>query len=100
VAAPTRTAEAHRIRALRPPRELVDAWRPLTGGGRRRPSAEDAREFADWVARTIAPRNVAGLADPGRRNLYPVDLEALIEGSHRLGLTASDVRRALPRFRG
>lgn len=71
----------------------------LMGGGRRPARVGDRSGFADWVAHTIAPRNVAGLADPRRRNLYPVDLEVLIERSHLLGLTPSDVRRALPRLR-
>ena len=71
----------------------------LTRGGRRRASAEDSRDFGDWVARAIASRNVVGLADPARRNLYPVDLDVLVERSHLLGLTPAAVRRALPRLR-
>lgn len=71
----------------------------LTRGGRRPASAEDRRGFEDWVARTIAPRNVAGLADPERRNLYPVDLDVLIERGHLLGLSRADVQSALPRLR-
>lgn len=80
-------------------RESLRRLSRLTGGGRRRASAENDREFAAWVARKIASRNVAGLADPGRHNLYPVDLAILLERSHLLGITPSDVRRALPRLR-
>lgn len=80
-------------------RESLRRLARLTGRGRHPASPEDRREFAGWVARAIASRNVAGLADPERRNLYPVDLEVLIERSHLLGLTPSDVRRALPRLR-
>ena len=47
----------------------------------------------------IASRNVAGLADPRRRNLYPVDLDILIERCSLLGLSPSAVRRAQPRLR-
>jgi tetracycline 7-halogenase / FADH2 O2-dependent halogenase len=72
----------------------------LTGGGRRPAPEADRRGFVDWVARQIAPRNVAGLADPSCRNLYPVDLDRLVERSHLLGLTPAGVRRALPRLRG
>lgn len=78
--------------------EVVGAYakarRWLSGATRR-----DRRPFADWVARTIAPRNVAGLALPSRRNMYPVDLDVLMERAPLLGLTADDVRRALPRLR-
>lgn len=56
--------------------------------------------FAEWLAGRLAPRNVAGLADPARRNLYPVDLDVLVERSSLLGLTHSEVRALLPRLRG
>jgi FADH2 O2-dependent halogenase len=80
-------------------RESLRRLRRLTGGGRHVASRSDRRGFTDWVARTIAPWNVAGLADSGRRNLYPVDFEVLVERSHLLGLTPAGVRRALPRLR-
>ena len=64
-------------------------------------SAVAARaEFAEWVARAIAPRNVAGLADPARRNLYPVDLDTLIDRHALLGLTREQLLGALPALRG
>jgi FADH2 O2-dependent halogenase len=56
--------------------------------------------FVSWMHRAISPRNVAGLADPQRRNLYPVDLEALMEAHARLGLTRDQLRAALPALRG
>lgn len=71
----------------------------LTSGGCHPASPDERRAFADWVADAIASRNVAGLADAARRNLYPVDLDLLVERSHLLGLTARQVRRALPRLR-
>jgi len=71
----------------------------LTHGGRRAASAAERRGFAGWVADTIASRNVAGLADPRRRNLYPVDLDVLVARSQLLGLSEAEVRRALPRLR-
>ena len=80
-------------------RESLRRLARLTGRGRHPASPEARREFAAWVAREVASRNVAGLADPERRNLYPVDFEVLVERSHLLGLTPSDVRRALPRLR-
>jgi hypothetical protein len=48
----------------------------------------------------VASRNVAGLCDPRRHNLYGVDLDVLVERAHLLGLTPDEVRRALPRLRG
>jgi tetracycline 7-halogenase / FADH2 O2-dependent halogenase len=54
--------------------------------------------FERWVAETIAPRNVAGLADPARGNLYPVDFAPLIANAHRLGLDAQAVREAIPKL--
>jgi FADH2 O2-dependent halogenase len=61
---------------------------------------EAVARFAEDVRRRIEPRNVAGLADPARRRLLPVDLDALIAGAAKLGLTADEVRRRLPRLRG
>ncbi len=69
---------------------LGPAGRPLT--------AADRRGFAGLVAEAIAPRNVAGLADPARRNLYPVDLEALVAAAGLLGMTPAEMRAALPRL--
>lgn len=56
--------------------------------------------FAAGVRRAIAARNVAGLADPLRNRLYPVDLDALIAGAALLGRTADGIRRDLSRLRG
>jgi len=56
--------------------------------------------FESWVAEAIAPRNLAGLADPARHNLYPVDLEALVSAAHLLGFSRAEMRAALPRLRG
>jgi FADH2 O2-dependent halogenase len=56
--------------------------------------------FEEKLRQIIAPRNLAGLADPARNRLYPVDLEPLIEGAGLLGLTAEEIRREIPRLRG
>ncbi len=56
--------------------------------------------FEQWIGAAIAPRNLAGLADPSRRNLYPVDLQALVRASALLGLSRDEVEAALPRLRG
>ncbi|MCY7379856.1 MAG: tryptophan 7-halogenase, partial [Gemmatimonadaceae bacterium] len=63
-------------------------------------TADERRAFADWVARAIAPRNIAGLAEPGRRNLYPLDLDALVEKHALLGMSRAQLIDALPALRG
>ncbi len=55
---------------------------------------------ARWIEEQIAPWNIAGLADPTRHNLYPLDLAGLVDRSHLLGLTRKDLMAALPRLRG
>ncbi|HEX8850023.1 MAG TPA: tryptophan 7-halogenase [Gemmatimonadaceae bacterium] len=71
-----------------------EALRRLRAGARERAA------FAEWIARAIAPRNIAGLADRGRHNLYPLDLEVLIERHALLGMTREQVLDALPALRG
>ncbi|MEP7381496.1 MAG: FAD-dependent monooxygenase [Gemmatimonadota bacterium] len=56
--------------------------------------------FATWVTESIAPRNIAALADPARHNLYPADLEALVDRHALLGLTRDQVVAGLPALRG
>lgn len=56
--------------------------------------------FEEKIRQIIAPRNLAGLADPARNRLYPVDLEPLVENAGLLGLTREEVRREIPRLRG
>jgi len=56
--------------------------------------------FEEDVRRAIAPRNLAGLADPARNRLYPVDLEILVDRAELLGMTAEEIRREVPRLRG
>lgn len=54
----------------------------------------------DAVRRLIAPRNLAGLADPARRRLYPADVETLVDSADILGMPPDEVRARLPRLRG
>ena len=56
--------------------------------------------FEEEVRQIIAPRNLAGLANPARNRLYPVDLEPLVENAGLLGLTREEVRQKIPRLRG
>lgn len=59
----------------------------------------EAKRFEDEVRNAIAPRNLAGLADPARNRLYPVDLEALVESAGLLGLTREEILKEIPRLR-
>lgn len=62
------------------------------------PAPPDVEAFSAWVAEAIEPRNVAGLSDPARKGLYPVDLEALVESAGKLGMSKDEARAALPRL--
>jgi tetracycline 7-halogenase / FADH2 O2-dependent halogenase len=79
------------------PRESLARLRAL------RDSNGDAaarRRFVAWIHAAIAPRNVAGLADPARHNLYPVDLDVLLDRHALLGMTREELVEALPTLRG
>jgi hypothetical protein len=58
------------------------------------------RGFGDWVADAIAPRNIGGFADPARHNLYPLDLDVLVDRHAMLGLSREALVSALPALRG
>ena len=81
-------------------RESCTRVRQITEGRRLTGSDDDRRRYAEWAASAIAPRNVAGLADPARHNLYPVDLDVLVHRHELLGLTREQLVAALPALRG
>lgn len=82
------------------PRASLERLRHLTQRRGRTGSADARDDFAAWITGAIAPRNVVGLADPARRNLYPVDLDTLIDRHALLGLSRQALVDALPRLRG
>jgi FADH2 O2-dependent halogenase len=82
------------------PREALRRLRQITQSRREAGTAEERRGFVEWITRGIAPRNIAGLADPSRKNLYPVDFDALIEQHTLLGMTRAEVLEGLPALRG
>lgn len=82
------------------PRESLERLRKITQRVGEVGTVEQRSNFAQWVAQEIATRNVAGLADPGRRNLYPVDFEALIQQHALLGMSRDQIVAALPALRG
>lgn len=49
------------------------------------------------VLRAIAPIDVAGLSDPGRRNWFPVDSRDLLRGGPKLDATQAEVQGMLAR---
>jgi FADH2 O2-dependent halogenase len=63
-------------------------------------AGKEGAAFEAWIRESIAPFDIAGLSDPGRNNLYPVDLELLVERAPRLGLSSDSIHAALPRLRG
>ena len=102
-----------RQRVCRPPAETGGHWtwwgflgatdpvlRGIVSEARRLLDACPRESLIDAVRRLIAPRNLAGLADPACRRLYPVDLEALVAAADVMGLTPDKVRAGLPRLRG
>lgn len=82
------------------PRESFERLRPITRGRGEAGTAEERRGFAQWIADAIAPRNIAGLADSGLRNLYPVDFDTLVERHALLGMSRDQLLEALPSLRG
>jgi FADH2 O2-dependent halogenase len=82
------------------PRESLTHLREITQA-RREPGTPTQRgNFVDWITKAIAPRNIAGLADPARRNLYPVDFDALVARHALLGMSREQLLQGLPAMRG
>ena len=82
------------------PRESLRRVREITHSHGDTGSAKERQEFVDWVSQAIAPRNIAGLADPTRRNLYPVDFDVLVARHDLLGMSRGQLVDALPALRG
>ena len=80
--------------------ESLQRLRRITRGAGLTGSVDERRDYAQWANRAIAPRNVAGLADPQRHNLYPVDLDLLIERHDLFELSRDQIVAALPALRG
>jgi tetracycline 7-halogenase / FADH2 O2-dependent halogenase len=82
------------------PRESLRRLRQITRRGGGVGTSDERRGFVEWATHAIATRNIAGLADPERRNLYPVDFDALIERHELLGMSRDHLLAALPMLRG
>lgn len=81
------------------PRESLARLDAIVGTGRN-PTAEQITAYTSWVAGAIAQRNIAGVANASRHNLYPVDLDTLIDNHALMGLTREELVAALPALRG
>jgi FADH2 O2-dependent halogenase len=82
------------------PGESLNRLRQITHGRGDIGTAVERQGFVDWLAGAIDPRNIAGLADGQRRNLYPVNLDALVERHALVGMSRDQVVAALPSLRG
>ena len=82
------------------PGEALQRLRQITQRRGEVGTAEQRQGFADWISQAIAPRNIAGLADPARRNLYPVDFDVLMERHALLGMGRDQLLEGLPALRG
>ena len=95
-----------------PPNELESEWawfgflgatdpalRKMVGAARQLIQAGTGSSRLEAVKHLLSSRNVAGLADPLRRRLYPVDLTSTITAAEVLGLSRDEVRARLPRLR-
>ncbi len=71
-------------------RDLLDRARTV------RTEAE-SQALSDDIRRFIEPFNVAGLADPRRRNWYPADAEDMLRGASKLGADRGEVAQVLAR---
>ena len=99
-------------RLCSPPDELDGSWAwfgflgatdpvltHIVGTARQLIQADSASPRLETIRRLISSRNVAGLADPTRRRLYPVDLETVVAAADVLGLSRDEVRSRLSRLR-
>ncbi|HEX2693667.1 MAG TPA: FAD-dependent oxidoreductase [Gemmatimonadaceae bacterium] len=81
-------------------RESLTRLRDITKRHGEVGSASERNEFAHWLHGALAPRNVAGLGNPTRNNLYPVDFDELIERHALLGMSREALIARLPALRG
>ena len=83
------------------PRESRRRLRRITRGVSRAGTRSERDAYRQWVGDAIASRNVCGFAAPERHNLYPVDLDTLVDRHDLLGLSraavdSDGIRQSLP----
>ena len=84
----------------RVPHQSFERLRRITRSAGEAGDERERAEFVAWIGDAIAPRNVAGLAEPSRRNLYPIDLDVLIARHELLGMSREQLLEKLPALRG
>jgi hypothetical protein len=82
------------------PHESRRRLRRITRGRGQTGTVAERKAYKEWLAGAIAPRNIVQLADPARHNLYPVDIDALIEQHELLGMSRDQLVAGLPALRG
>ena len=82
------------------PRESLRRLKQITKQRGETGSTAQREAFAEWIRESIAPRNIAGLANSDRRNVYPVDFDELVERHDLLGMTRQQLTDSLPALRG
>ena len=82
------------------PRESLRRLKEITHSRGATGTSEERRDFVEWIANAIASRNIAGLANPDRKNLYPVDFDELVNKHALLGMSREQILKALPALRG
>ena len=60
-------------------------------------SVDQKTKLIRQIQHTIEPVNVAGLANPDRRNWYPVDAEDLLKNAGKLGVGKEEIEQLLNR---
>jgi len=82
------------------PSMALDRLRRITRAAGDTGRAMERDEYAQWVRDSIASRNIGGFGEPARRNLYPVDIDLLIDQHALLGMTRDQLVAGLPALRG
>ncbi|HZJ00872.1 MAG TPA: FAD-dependent oxidoreductase [Gemmatimonadaceae bacterium] len=81
-------------------RESLSHLLKITKGSGDAGLVSERGDFSRWIRDAIEPRNIAGLADSEKHNLYPVDFDALVERYALLGMSRDELVDRLPLLRG
>jgi FADH2 O2-dependent halogenase len=81
-------------------RESLERLRRITRGAGNAGTADERRAYGAWVREAIEPRNIGGFGDPARNNLYPADIDLLIDRHALLGLTRDQAVAGAAALRG
>jgi FADH2 O2-dependent halogenase len=82
------------------PSMALERLRRITQGAGVPGNAHQRADYGHWMQESIASRNIGGFGEPSRRNLYPVDIDLLIDRHALLGLTRDQLVAGLPTLRG